>query len=239
MYYIKCNHLKLYARVGMLSFFYKGTTLSFEMAVYKMDPTWQHPFSCIVSGPSGCGKTQFTLRFIDHLEHMVRPTIDKVLWCYGIYQEIFDKYSKVHFHEGLPDLNVFDGKDKTLLILDDLMSETDERVTKIFTKLSHHRNVSVLYLTQNLFYKGKHTRTISLNAHYMVLFKNVRDTTQIANLARQMFPGQSNFMMEAFRDATLVPFGYLLIDFKPDTDERCRLRTNIFPGETQYVYIRK
>src|SRR6218665_3719859 len=132
-------------------FFYKGTTLSFEMAVYKMDPTWQHPFSCIVSGPPGCGKTQFTLRFIDHLEHMVRPTIDKVLWCYGVYQEIFDKYSKVHFHKGLPDLNVFDGKDKTLLILDDLMSETDERVTKIFTKLSHHRNVSVLYLTQNLF----------------------------------------------------------------------------------------
>src|SRR6218665_2192750 len=191
MYYIKCNHLKLYARVGMLSFFYKGTTLSFEMAVYKMDPTWQHPFSCIVSGPSGCGKTQFTLRFIGHLEHMVRPTIDKVLWCYGVYQEIFD------------------------------------------------RNVSVLYLTQNLFYKGKHTRTISLNAHYMVIFKNVRDTTQIANLARQMLPEQSNFMMEAFRDATLVPFGYLLIDFKPDTDERCRLRTNKFPGETQYVYIRK
>src|SRR6218665_1048663 len=96
---------------------------------------------------SGCGKTQFTLRFINHLEHMVRPNIDKVLWCYGIYQEIFDKYSKVHFHGGLPDLNVFDGKYKTLLILDYLTSETDERVTKIFTKLSHHRNVSVLYLS--------------------------------------------------------------------------------------------
>src|SRR6218665_2570263 len=206
------------------------------MAVYKMDPTWQYPFSCIVSGPSGCGKTQFTLRFIDHLEHMVRPTIDKVLWCYGIYQDIFDKYSKVHFHEGLPDLNVFDGKDKTLLILDDLMYETDERVTRIFTKF---RNVSVLYLTQNLFYKGKHTRTISLNAHYMVLFKNVRDITQVTNFAKHMFPGTSHFMLEALRDSTMVPFGYLLIDLKPDTDERCRLRTNIFPGETHYVYMRK
>src|SRR6218665_4088653 len=111
------------------------------MTVYKMNPTWQQrPFSCIVIGLSGCGKTQFTLRCIDYLEHMVRPTIDKLLWCNGIYQKIFDKYSKVHFHEGLPDLNVFDGKDKTLLILDDLMSERDERVTKIFTKLSHHRN---------------------------------------------------------------------------------------------------
>src|SRR6218665_2447825 len=39
----------------------------------KMDPSWRHPFSSIVSGPSGCGKTQFTLKFIDHLEHMVVP----------------------------------------------------------------------------------------------------------------------------------------------------------------------
>ena len=147
-----------------------------------MDPTWRHPFSSIVSGPSGCGKTQFTLRFIDNLEHMISPMIEKVMWCYGIYQDIFDKYPLIQFHEGLPDLNIFDGKERTLLIIDDLMSETDERVTKIFTKISHHRNVSVLYLTQNLFYKGKHTRTISLNAHYLVLFKNVRDSTQIANI---------------------------------------------------------
>ena len=204
-----------------------------------MDPTWRHPFSSIVSGPSGCGKTQFTLRFIDNLEHMISPMIEKVMWCYGIYQDIFDKYPLIQFHEGLPDLNIFDGKERTLLIIDDLMSETDERVTKIFTKISHHRNVSVLYLTQNLFYKGKHTRTISLNAHYLVLFKNVRDSTQIANLSRQMFPGKSNFMLEAFKDATMVPFGYLLVDLRPDTDERCRLRTGIFPGETHYVYVRK
>src|SRR6218665_3737489 len=140
------------------------------MPVYKLDQTWQHPFSCKVSGPSGCGTTQITLRFNDHLEHMVRPTIDKVLWC---YQEIFDKYSKVHFHEGLPYLNALDCKDKTLFILDDLMSETDERVTQNIYKISPHRVASVLYLTQNLFYKGKHTRTLSLNAHFLVIFKNV------------------------------------------------------------------
>jgi len=73
----------------------------------------------------------------------------------------------------------------------------------------------------------------------LILFKNVRDTTQVATLARQMFPGQSHFMLDAFRDATSSPFGYLLVVLRPDTDERCRLRTNIFPGETHYVYVRK
>lgn len=56
-----------------------------------MDPTWEHPFSAIVSGPSGCGETQYTMHFIDHLQHMVKPLIEKVMWCNGIYQEIFNK----------------------------------------------------------------------------------------------------------------------------------------------------
>src|SRR5215469_9242403 len=153
-----------------------------------MDPTWKHPFSVIVTGPSGSGKTQFALRLIDNIKEMVSPSIEKILWCYGVYQDIFDKFPNIEFHEGLPDLSIFDGKHRTLLILDDLMQETDARVTQIFTKLSHHKNLSVLYLTQNLFFKGQHTRTISLNANYIILFKNVRDATQIANLARQMFP---------------------------------------------------
>ena len=204
-----------------------------------MDPTWQHPFSAIVSGPSGCGKTQFTIRFIEHVQHLVKPSIEKIIWCYGIYQELFDKYPRIQFHEGLPDLNIFDGKERTLLVIDDLMAETDHRVAQLFTKISHHKNVSILYLTQNLFYNNKHMRTISLNAHYLVLFKNVRDSTQVANLARQMFPGKSHFMIEAFADATMTPFGYLLVDLTSGSDERCRLRTNIFPGETHYVYVRK
>ena len=96
-----------------------------------------------------------------------------------------------------------------------------------------------MHLTQNLFDKNKYARTISLNAHYLVLFKNPRDVTQFATLARQMYPNSSKFAIEAYRDATSVLFGYLLVDLKPDQDERCRLRTNIFPGERQYVYVKR
>ena len=55
-------------------------------------------------------------------------------------------------------------------------------------------------MTQNLFYKNKQTRTLSLNSHYIVLFKNARDATQVANLARQMYTGNSAFMIEAFKN---------------------------------------
>ena len=91
--------------------------------------------------------------------------------------------------------------------MDDLMTSTDDRVVDIFTKISHHRSPSVVYLTQNIFYKNKQTRTLSLNSHYILLFKNARDATQVANLARQMYPDKSAFMIEAFKNATSAPYG--------------------------------
>ena len=136
------NSLCVYKAINVQEFLNIRITFKCEM-----DPSWRHPFSSIVSGPSGCGKTLFTLKFREHLEHMVVPQIEKVMWCFGIYQDIFDRYLKIQFQEGLLYLNVFDGEEWTLLVLDDLLSETDEKVTKIFTKISHHRNVYVLYLT--------------------------------------------------------------------------------------------
>jgi len=96
-----------------------------------------------------------------------------------------------------------------------------------------------LYLTQNLFYGSKQNRTISLNSHYLVLFKNARDATQISHLASQMYPGKSKFLIDAYRDATSKPFSYLLIDLKPDTEDQVRVRSNIFPGEQTCVYTPK
>ena len=107
------------------------------------------------------------------------------------------------------------------------MAETDEWVTTLFTKKSHHRNTSVLYLVQNLFPKNKESRTINLNSQYMVEFKNPRDASQMSHLARQMYTGRAKFVQEAFKDATSIPYGYLLVDLKQDTPEDMRLRTAI------------
>ena len=47
------------------------------------------------------------------------------MYCYDECQKIFDNYSNVEFHDGLPDLITFDGKSRTLLVLDDLMISTE------------------------------------------------------------------------------------------------------------------
>ena len=199
----------------------------------------RHPFTAIVAGPTSCGKTRFVFRLIENISQMIDPSPNKIVYCYGEYQQLFCRYPRVDFHQGLPDLTDFDGSEPTLLIIDDLMHETNETVVNLFTKGSHHRNVSVMYLAQNLFPKNKFARTISLNAHYMILFKNPRDASQFANLARQMYPGKSKFAVEAYIDSTREPYSYLLVDLRPEQDDDLRLRTNIFPGETHYVYVAK
>ena len=54
-----------------------------------------------------------------------------------------------------------------------------------------------------------------------------------------MYPGKSAFMIEAFKNATRAPYGYLLIDLKQETDDKLRLRTVRLPGDDLFVYIRK
>ena len=117
------------------------------------------------------------------------------------------------------------------------MQSVDQRISSLFTKGSHHRNISVIYIVQNLFDQHKLHRTISLNAHYLVVFKNPRDGSQITHLAKQMYPGKTHYMRHAFELATTRSHGYLLVDLKQTTPERLRLRSHIFPGEKHEVYV--
>ena len=205
-----------------------------------MDVRLKHAFTCTVAGPTNSGKTWFVFRLLKHAENMITPPPEKIVYCYGEFQPIFAEYPSVEFHEGLPSVDRFDGRQRVLLIIDDLMNEADQSVCDLFTKLSHHRSVSVVFITQNLFHKNKFVRTMNLNTHYIVMFKNPRDASQVAVLARQMYPGKSRFVVEAFQDATKKPHGYLLIDLRPETDDAYRIRTNIFPDDDrQYVYVPK
>ena len=121
-------------------------------------------------------------------------------------------------------------------MIDDLIHEVvhNKNMELLFTQGCHHRCVSVILITQNLFQQGKHARTIALNTWYMVLMQNVRDVSQVGILGRQLYPGKVKGFMKAYEDA--LKQGYLLIDMSPRGDNRYRLRTNIFPGQLPIVY---
>ena len=195
-----------------------------------------HPFTSVCVGSTGAGKTQFVVRLIENIDRMISPAIDEIIWGYNQWQDSYNKLPKVQFYQGIPKLEK--STKKRLLVIDDQMDCADV-VSSIFTRESHHKNVSVIYIVQNLFYAHKDMRTVHLNCHYLILFKCPRDMSSISVLARQMFPGNARFLRNVFADATRLPHSYLLIDFKQSTPDHLRLRTNIFPAETTYVYVKR
>ena len=99
-----------------------------------------HPFTAIVAGPTCCGKTRFVFRLIDNASSLISPPPTKTVYFYGEYQQLFNQYPHIEFHQGLPNIENFDGGEPTLVIIDDLMQETNDTVANMFTKGSQQKH---------------------------------------------------------------------------------------------------
>ena len=203
---------------------------------------FKHPFTCIVNGPTGCGKTHLLFQILENTERLFDLKPERIVYCYSEYQPIFSQYknTNIEFNEGVIEKQLLDPNIRNLIIFDDLMDDCSDNseIRDLFTKGSHHRNISVIMLTQNLFCRGKHFRTMSLNTHYMIVFKNPRDSSQIKFLSRQMFPNKSKFLNDAYYDATKNGYSYLFLDTSPSTNDDLRVQTDII-NINRIVYIKK
>jgi hypothetical protein len=203
----------------------------------------KHPFTMLVAGPTCSGKTWWVKKLLKHKKEMIFPKVHEVIWYHGqsqkYHETIKDENPDIQFVKGFPIMADFDDEIPKLIIIDDLMNTTDgsDVMTDLFTKGAHHTNTSVIYIVQNIFNKKRDHRTVSLNAHYMVIMKNPRDNVQIAHLGRQMYPGNGSFIQDCYMDATDKPYGYLFIDFKQETPQLVRVRREIFPDEHNYIYL--
>ena len=144
------------------------------------------PTTITISGPTGSGKSTFVFRLIENKAEMFKVEPERIYYFYTVWQPLFEKISNknVTFLQGLPDSETIQSisNDKhNLIILDDMQIKAmnDPYIANLFSRESHHRNLTVILLLQNLFHQGKCGRDVSLNSHYFILFKNIRDTNQI------------------------------------------------------------
>lgn len=208
----------------------------------------QNPFTLMLCGPSSSGlfkkkkcclllvysycdlfsgKTTFALQLLRSMQ-----PIKNMIWLNGeknaLPKEINTLAENVEVSQEIPD-SFESVSENSLIIIDDLMTAAYTKgICDLFTKGSHHKNISVILITQNVFHQGKYCRDISLNCKYLVLFKNPRDKSQIFPLARQIYPENPTALVKVYKEATSKPFGYLFLDLTQTANDIVRFQTDIF-----------
>ena len=162
----------------------------------------------------------------------VQRKFDKIYFFYQHPQPLYDVIQKeidnlefvqgVHF-EFINSLK--NNGTKYLLVFDDSCAKfCNSKEFLDNATASKHRGFSTIYIKLNLFHQSKLERDVELQITHIVLFKSPRDVHQFATLNVQL--GLGSALVDWCRDATTVPFGHLLIDLSPRTDDRLRCCTN-------------
>jgi len=89
-------------------------------------------------------------------------------------------------------------------------------------------------MVQNLF--AKSLRTVSVNTHYFFMAKNPRDASTATNFAKQMWPGNTSFFVQAYADATKRPHSFLFVSTRQETPDEARLIGGYARDDTMYAY---
>ena len=187
-------------------------------------------FHWLVLPKSGPRKSQFIYNWLEI--GTFQPKFDKIYFFYQHSQPLYDVMQKeienLEFVQGVNFEFIDSLKNngtKYLLIFDDSCQEICN--SKAFVDIAtagRHRGLSTIYIKHNLFHQSKLGRDVELQNTHIVLFKSPRDVMQVTTLSTQL--GLGSELVEWYRDATSVPFGHLLIDLSPRTDDRLRYCTN-------------
>ena len=203
------------------------------------DAKLEKPFRLIVGGGSGSGKTTFLKNLLDQ-NHFSSP-FDKVVYCYPNYlTELPVEFDQiVEYYPGLCDSNYFSNLPKnTLLIFDDMMNECGNStdIMKLFSVIARKRNISVIFLVQNVYDNSKQFRNIRLNATGFVLFKFYAATDVTKRLLKDL--GVQSLVPQNLLDNIYsTKFAYIFIDVHPERhSEFCTVRSNIFENNYTLFY---
>lgn len=198
-----------------------------------------HPANYLIAGSTGAGKTEFTIKLLQNFHKLCKTPIKKIFWCYS---EANAKPANlktkipITYVKGIPDNNIIQNKsnEAIIIVVDDLMHESlgNINISNLFTKYARHNNISVLLLSQNIFFSAKFSRNISLNSKYIVIFRNPRDAGQIWHLARQIEPENPKKLVSAYKRATQKAYTYIFIDLNQTTPELFKYRVDLFKNYT-------
>ena len=215
-----------------------------ESAIF--DARFKHPMGVLVAGGPLSGKTTWTVEFLENLDRLVDKPINYIVWFYGQCNRKVEALkaklgAKLTTVEGLPEN--FDDyiipRSNGILVFDDVFLQLmdSNKIKEICAYKTQHANLSWIILMQNLFHNGKSRQTIYRCAHYLCIFNNALERSQVYTLAYKIMPGNQKQFLKIFEKAAERPHGYILIDGHQETPQAARFRTDIFKLTHQKIFI--
>jgi hypothetical protein len=129
----------------------------------------------------------------------------------------------------------------TLLILDDLTivsasnKENIENLNNLASRDSHHLNISVIFVCQNLNYGCGKLRNARINSQYHIMFNSLTDTRDVELIASNKKINSAT-LQKILSDVGKKQYMYLVFDGSPKGYNNTRLCTGILPHENTIIY---
>lgn len=189
------------------------------------------PFRMLIVGSSGSGKTQTLLNLI----HNMGNTFNDIYIITKnkqepLYEYLEDKLGKqgltvVEGIDNAPDLDKdINKKDQTLIIMDDLVLERNQRHLEEFFLRARKQNCSLVYISQSYFAVPQMIRK---NLTYLVI-KQLANLPDLFRILREYSLGvDKKQLMKIYEDATKDnKQDFLLVDLDAEPKDRFRKNFN-------------
>ena len=158
---------------GMVDF-YKSMPKKFLLQSHNpnfKDHKLNLPFRMLIIGGSGAGKTQTLMNLIRIMNgtfnniHIITKNRDEPLYNY-LESKVDTGLSITEGIDSAPNLDDFDKKEQSLIVMDDLVLEKNQKQLEQYFIRARKLNCSLVYLSQSYFGVPK---MIRMNLNYLII----------------------------------------------------------------------
>ena len=121
--------------------------------------------------------------------------------------------------DGLPDLDKLDKTQQTLIVMDDLVGEKNQKPMEQYFLRARKKNASLVYITQSYYAVPKMIRN---NMTYLVI-KQISSMKNLTMIAREFDLGlPKQVLTDMYKDATADKQNFLMMDLEGDPKDKFR-----------------
>ena len=168
------------------------------------------PFRMLIIGGSGAGKTQTLMNLIRVMNgtfnniHIITKNKDEPLYNY-LESKVDTGLSITEGIDSAPNLDEFDKKEQSLIVMDDLVLEKNQKQLEQYFIRARKLNCSLVYLSQSYFGVPK---MIRMNLNYLIIKR--------LNTLQDLFRMLREYSLRVSKEALVDLYQHSIQDNKQD-----------------------